>query len=41
MMSKNARQFVDFVQLAGERARQVEPEAVYVHLKDPVAEASP
>ena len=38
MRSKNARQAVDVVQLARERRREVEAEAVDVHLQDPVAQ---
>ena len=39
MMSKKARQPIDLVQLAGQRRRQVEAEAVDVHLQHPVAQA--
>ena len=39
MMSKNAPSLFDLVQLAGQRAGQVEAEAVDVHLQHPVAQA--
>ena len=39
MMSKNAPSLFDLVQLAGQRAGQVEAEAVDVHLRHPVAQA--
>ena len=38
-MSKNAPSLLISMKLAGERAGQVEPEAVDVHLRDPVAQA--
>ena len=39
MMSKNALELVHLVQLAGQRAGQIEAEAVDVHLVHPVAQA--
>ena len=39
MMSKNAAEPIDVEQLARQRARQVEAEAVDVHLEHPVAQA--
>ncbi len=39
MMSKNGRQAVDLVQLAGEHGREIEAESVDVHLRHPVAQA--
>ena len=39
MMSKNAPSLIDLVQLAGQRAREIEAEAVDVHLQHPVAQA--
>ena len=41
MMSKNARQAVDVVQLARQRAGEVEAEAVDVALDRPSSAASP
>ena len=39
MMSKNADELVDLVQLAREHRREIEAEAVDVHLVHPVAQA--
>ena len=39
MMSKNGAQLVHFVQFASQRAGQVEPKTVDVHLRHPVTQA--